>query len=246
MEIHDIASYVHWNLPRPEFYIQDILPKQGVMLVYGNPKSRKSWLVQHMAFCVSLGLEWLGFRTEQARCILCNFEISPLAYAWRLRDMVRNFQLQEQMLYECSPMLMYLDEPENFNRFRAAIREYTPQIIVLDCLAACFGGDENDGGQMARWIEKMSVLKSDNESSLVIVHHTNKNLLSVSSVDRARGHSRLTGWVDTLCYLAEQPTGVQLQFKARQATRELRNLNIQFQNYNWSIRGQEAQGGEND
>lgn len=237
MEIRDVSSYIRWNLLRPEFFIQDILPKQGVMLVYGEPKSKKSWLVQHMAFSVSVGMEWLGFRTEQARCLLCNFEISPIAYAWRLRDMARNFQLQEQMLYECSPMLMYLDEQENFNRFKAAIREFAPQIIILDCLAACFGGDENDSGQMARWIERMSELKSENNASLVIVHHTNKNILS-SATDRARGHSRLAGWVDTLAYLCVQPAGLQLQFKARQATRELPNINIRFNNYNWSIRGQ--------
>ncbi len=237
MEVHDVSDYVTWNIPRPEFYIQDILPKQGVMLIYGNPKVKKSWLVQHMAFTLAIGDEWLGFRTEPARVLLANFEISPIAYFWRLRDMARNYQLPAQMLYEVSPMLMYLDEQENFNRFASWVREMNPDVIILDCLAACFGGDENDGGQMARWIARMGELKAENDASLIIVHHTNKNLLSTSSVDRARGHSRLTGWVDTLCFIMEQPSGVQLQFKARQATRELRNLNIQFQDYNWTIRG---------
>ena len=238
MEIHDVSEYITWNIPRPEFYIQDILPKQGVMLLYGNPKVKKSWLVQHMAYCISLGEEWLGFRTEQARVLIAKFEISPIAYAWRLRDMARRFTLQPQMLYETSPMLMYLDDQENFNRFRAAIREIQPKVIVLDCLAACYGGDENDGGQMAGFIEKISELKGELEASVVLVHHTNKNILSTSSVDRARGHSRLAGWVDTLCYMAEQPSGVQLQFKARQATRELHNVNIEFRDYTWTRRGE--------
>lgn len=233
MIVHDVSEYVTWDIPRPEFYIQDILPKQGVMLIYGNPKVKKSWLVQHMAYCLSVGEEWLGFRTEQARTLLAQFEIAPIAYAWRLKDMARNFTLQSQMLYETSPMLMYLDDRENYNRFAAGIREIQPKIIVLDCLAACFGGDENDGHDIANFIEKISNLKSEHEASVIIVHHTNKNLLSSSSVDRARGHSRLAGWVDTLLYMAEQPSGVQLQFKARQSTRELRNINVEFTNYSW-------------
>ena len=110
-------------------------------------------------------------------------------------------------------------------------------------MAACFGGDENDGGDVARFIEKLSLMKQEHEASVVLVHHTNKSMQNNTSVDRARGHSRLTGWVDTLVYMAEQPSAhntvqVQLQFKARQATRELHNLNINFANYRWSLRGE--------
>ena len=238
MEFHDVSEYISWNLPRPEFYIQDILPKQGVLLLYGNPKVKKSWLAEYMAFCISLGEEFLGFRTEQARVFLANFEISPIAYHWRLRDMAVNFELQPQMFYEGTQMLMYLDEQESFNRFAAVLREVQPKVIILDCLAMCFGGDENNGEQIAGFIRNISELKAEHEASVVIVHHTNKNLLVSSSVDRARGHSRLAGWVDTLVYMAEQPSGVQLQFKARQATREIYNLNIQFENYLWTRRGE--------
>lgn len=206
------------------------------MLVYGDPKVKKSWLVEHMAYCLAVGDEWLGFRTEQARVLLANFEISYIAYAWRLKDMARNFTLQEQMLYETTHMLWYLDDDEKYNRFRAEVREIQPNVIILDCMAACFGGDENNGEQMARWIGRVSEIRAENNASLVVVHHTNKNMLSTSSVDRARGHSRLAGWVDTLCFMVGQPSGVQLQFKARQATRELRNLNIRFHNYLWDIR----------
>ena len=205
------------------------------MLLYGNPKVKKSWLSQYMAFCVSVGIECLGFRTEQARVLIAQFEISPIAYAGRLRDMAANFQLQNQMLYEVSPMLLYIDEEENFNRFAAAIRPYHPKVIIFDCLAACFGGDENNSKDIARLIEKITTLKMEHEAAVIIVHHTNKNLLAASSVDKARGHSRLAGWVDTLVYMAEQPTGVQLQIKARQATRDIHNINVIFENYIWRL-----------
>jgi len=240
---HDVSELIGWNLPYPQFYIQDILPKEGVMLVYGDPKIKKSWLVQHIAYSLATGDEWLGFGTEQARVLLANFEISYIAYAWRLKDMARNFNLQPQMLYETTHMLWYLEEEEKFNRFRAEIRETLPNVIIIDCLAASYGGDENSGQQMADWIRRVSELRAENNSSPIVVHHTNKNMLTASSVDRARGHSRLAGWVDTLLFMAPQPSGIQLQFKARQATRELPNLNVRFSNYNWELR--RAGGGAN-
>ncbi len=237
MDIHDVSEYISWPIPRPEFYIQDILPKQGSMLLYGEPKVKKSWLAQYLAYCISVGEPCVGFRTTQARVFLGNFEISVNAYAWRLKDMARNFTLQERMLYEGTQVLTQLEQTEQFNSFRALMRVLMPKVIVLDCLAMCFGGDENNGEQMGQFIGNMAILKEELGCSLIIVHHTNKNQLASSSVDRARGHSRLTGWVDTLVYMAPQPSGVQLQIKARQATRELGNVNIEFHDYLWSVRG---------
>jgi len=238
LPIHDVADYITWNLPRPTFYIEDILPKGGVMLIYGDPKVKKSWLVEHLAFCVSVGENWLGFRTEQARILINQFEISPYSYHWRLKDMARHFELQNQMVYENTNPIMYLENEEVFNRFSAEIRgaNIIPNIIIMDCMSACFGGDENNGEQVAAFIERMSRLKEEYDASMILVHHANKNQLNPSTVSRARGHSRLTGWVDTLVYMAEQPAGVQLQFKARQSIHELHNVNIRFQNHNWELR----------
>jgi RecA-family ATPase len=241
MDIHNVSEYVTWNLPRPRYYIQDILPKQGVMLLYGEPKVKKSWLAEYMGFCIATGSPFLGFITEQARVLIAQFEISQISYYWRLKDMSANFDLQDGLLLEMSPGLMYLNDEEPFNRFLATIREYHPNVIILDCLAACFGGDENDGETMASFIEKLVRMKTECEASIVLIHHTNKNILTGSSVDRARGHSRLAGWVDTLVYMGKQPMGVQLQIKARQSSRELHNINIQFHNYMWTVQGQ---GGE--
>lgn len=108
--------------------------------MYGKVGVRKSWLVQHMAFSISLGLPWLGFHTIQARTLLVNFEISPIMYHSRLRAMAQVFTLEEQMLFEYSPNIMYLEDQTVFNRFADEIRPVAPQVIVLDCLSGCFGG----------------------------------------------------------------------------------------------------------
>ena len=150
--------------------------------------------------------------------------------------MSRNFTLQSQMLYEMSPGLLYIDEQENFNRLSAAVREIQPKVIILDCLAACFGGDENDSRDMARFVGNVSQLRAENDASIVLVHHTRKTPSVSSFAEMARGQSRLAGWVDTLVYMAQQPTGIQLQFMARQASRELHSVNIRFTGGIWERR----------
>ena len=239
MEVHDVSEYIHWNIPRPGFYIQDILPKEGSLLLYGEPGVKKSWLAEYMGFCVATGSDFLGFRTEQARVLIVNFEMSSAGYHWRLRDMVGNFTLQSQMYYEASPSILMLEDRAIFNRFAEDIRPIQPQVIILDCLQKCYGGDENSKEEMLVFVLHLEELMREHRTSVVIVHHSNRNLLSTSPMDRSRGTTLIPGWVDTVVHMVKQPSGIQLQFgKVRQAIRELRNLNIQFENYLWTRRNE--------
>ena len=241
MAIHDVFEYIHWTLPHPVFYIEDILPQTGTMLVYGDPKVKKSWLVEHIGYSIATGTNWIGFRTVPARVLMCQFEVSPYSYQYRLKLMSRHFANigQPNTYFEMTRPITYLEHDELYNSFNAEIRESNcqPQVIILDCMSACFGGDENSGEQMAAFIERISTLKQNYNASLILVHHANKNILNPSSVSKARGHSRLTGWVDTLLYMAEIGNGVQLQIKARQSIHDIPNINIQFRDYQWTRQG---------
>lgn len=232
----DVNEYVRWNIPRPQWYVQDILPKNGKALLYGAPKSMKSWLTLGMAYCIATGTDWVGFRTERARVAIVNFEIADAAYHWRMKDMHRVFGLENGFLFEITSNLLYIENPENMNELIGALTPVRPNVIMLDCMSAFFGGDENNGEAMAFIISRIVALQEMFDASVLIVHHTRKSLVGASSTDVSRGHSRLTGWPDTLIYLAQQPTGLQLQVKSRQATHEIHPVNIQFDNMVWSRR----------
>ncbi len=235
MPIHDVSELVHQDLPIPEFYIQNLLAKRGSMLIYGGAGVRKSWLAQHIAFCIATGNDWIGFPTTQARVLLVNFEISPLAYAvFRLRPMEARFTLQPQMLYEYSPDNTPLENRAIFERFASDIRPIQPKVIILDCIQGCYGGDENDMEQASIWISNVREIQREHEASVIAIHHSNKNIIA-TSMGRARGTTRFTAWVDTVIYMAEQPSGIQLQFeKYRLSMRPtIPSLNIKFEDYLW-------------
>lgn len=242
LNIHDVQDYVQRPVYHPPFLIKNLLAKGGSMLLYGKPGVMKSWLAQNQGFCIATGSEWLGFETTQARVLMVNFEISDWSYHHRLCLMNPHFSLEPQMLYEYSPSILYLDEANNFANFKERVDELEPEVLILDCLSGCFGGDENSSREMAGFIWNMEELKS-NGRSIILVHHSNKNLLAVDPMDKARGHSKLVGWVDTVLMLVNQPSGKQLQFgKTRHAPFQLRSMNIVFDEYNWGLRG--GQGGQ--
>jgi len=236
MVVHDVSEYVLQEVFHPPFYIQNLLPVGGSLLLYGRPGEMKSWLVMHMAFCIATGQDWLDFHTVQGRVMLINFEISPAGYHSRLVSMNQNFSIEPSMLFESSPSIMFLEDPAVFERFKADVDAVNPNIVILDCFSKCFGGDENSSRDMATFLRNIDSMKRDGRS-VVIVHHSNKNLLVADPMDRIRGHSRLAGDVDTVIQLAKQPTCKQIQFgKTRLSAVEVHSRNIIFENYLWRLR----------
>lgn len=237
MIIHDVAEYATWHINPPEFYVNELLIKQGTMMIYGAPGVRKSWLAEHLAFCLATGDSWLGFQTLQARVLIVNFEISEVSYHWRIRDMSQNFGLEENQLFVASPGIQYLEHERTLGRFLNSIRDIEPEVIVMDCVSGFFGGDENSSEAMSNLIRNLTAIKDQNQSAMVIIHHANKNIFTTSAMDKSRGHTKLTGWVDTILYMVKQPNSTQVQFgKTRHSRRELHSIQVVFEDYNWRLR----------
>lgn len=235
MQSHDVSDYIHQNVPHPPFIIQDILPVGGSLLLSGAPGVMKSWVSQFCGYCVATGTIFLGMRTTQVRSMLVNFEISPAGYHERLCQMSTRFTVEPRMLWEYSPGTLYIEEEENFHILQEEVNAVDPGLLIIDCVSGCFGGDENNSQQMSGLIRRFSTLKGNNRS-LIIVHHSNKNPLAVSPMDRVRGHTKLPGWVDSVLYMVDQPTCKQIQFgKHRLATHPMRSLNVRFQDYVWVL-----------
>jgi len=231
--IHDVSDYVTWNIAPPQFYIKDLLPKDGSLLLYGEPGVMKSWMAEQMGFCIATGQPFLGFDVEQARTLIINFEISSHSYHWRLKDMSTRFEVQPQFFYELSENMLFINEDDNFNYLMEKMRPYAPRVIILDCMSAFFGGDENKSDQIGKLWFNVRAMQSEFNASVIIIHHDNKNVLA-TGMARIRGHTKLPGYVDTVIYMVKQPTCRQLQFlKTRQSRREYRSFNVFFEDYLW-------------
>lgn len=233
MLVHDVLEWIQTPVFHPPFFVEHLLPRGGCLLLYGQTGVMKSWLVQHMAFCIATGNPWLGLETNQARVLLCNFEISSPSYHHRLQLMSRNFGLEPQMLWEASPSVMFLEEPHVFNNFRETVESISPDVIILDCMSGCFGGDENSPRDISEFMRNMSSLIGTTRG-MILVHHSNKDYNNPSVTDRARGHTKLVGWVDSILHMVNQPNFKQLQFgKTRHAPFLMRSKNLHFESYLW-------------
>lgn len=69
-----------------------------------------------------------------------------------------------------------------------------PQLVIIDTLARCFGGDENSSEDMSAFVRTLDLLRDVYGGSVLVIHHANKTEKLGSG--KVRGSSVLYGAVD--------------------------------------------------
>jgi hypothetical protein len=178
---------------RPESLIEGLIPRGGLVVVWGPPKCGKSFWTMDAALHIALGREYRGRRVRGGAVVYCAFEgaagYGKRAEAFRIRklsghaDPVRFYLVAE-------PMNFVAKHRELIAAIRATLGEAKPAAAVLDTLNRSLAGSESDDKDMAAYVKAADAVRAAFDCAVIIVHHC--------GVDgsRPRGHTSLTGAVD--------------------------------------------------
>jgi RecA-family ATPase len=80
---------------------------------------------------------------------------------------------------------------ELFDQIRAAAREHSAKLVVLDTLADIFPGNENDRGQARQFVQTaLGRLARELDCAVIVLARPSR-----SGQNRGSGESDLTGWI---------------------------------------------------
>jgi hypothetical protein len=186
------------KMPPPTWMVQDVLPANGLIGLFGPPGVGKSFGALDLALCVASGTPWHGKATIPGFVLYVSAEgtagLGKRVMAW--------LETQDQdvdgpdIAWVTEAVPIYSDsEPLEvlFERFTEIGRE--PDFIILDTLARCFEGDENQQLDMGRFVAGVDRFRHECKATVLVVHHTNVN------ADRERGSTALRGAADTMIRL---------------------------------------------
>ncbi|MDT0140200.1 AAA family ATPase [Acidovorax sp. PRC11] len=178
--------------PRASWLIRNVLPRDGVAMIYGESGSGKSFFVLDMVAAVARGIEWRGHKVEASR---------PVVYVCAEGE--ADFRDRVQAYCEFNglgdfPIGVVPDAPnlllrEDVKDLIAAIRAFGPTaVIVVDTLAQTTpGANENSGEDMGRALAHCKALHRATGALVLLVHHSGKD-----TSRGARGWSGLRAAVD--------------------------------------------------
>lgn len=192
-------------MPPPEWLIEPLIPAGGLVVLYGPPGCGKSFVAIDIALAVATGTSWQGRPTNSGEVLYVGAEggagISKRVNAWLYHYGIQPSHVNMAWLMEAiqveaasEAMDMLLD--------RVMVEAgQTPTLIVLDTLARCFDGDENQQVDMGRFVAGVDRLRRECQATVVVVHHTRLD------GERERGNTALRGGADAMIAASKRKGG---------------------------------------
>jgi hypothetical protein len=175
------------------YLVKGLIPRAGLVVVWGPPKCGKSFLTFDLSMHVALGWEYRGRRVKQGCVVYCALE-----GAQGFRARVEAFRREKLSGETSSPpfhlmasaLNLVADQAAFLEALRVQLGEEKPVVVVIDTLNRSLAGSESDDKDMAAYVRAADAIRDAFDCAVVIVHHCGHG------GERPRGHSSLIGAVD--------------------------------------------------
>lgn len=170
------------------YLVKGIIPRVGLVVVWGPPKCGKSFWTFDLVMHIALGWEYRSHRVQSGPVVYCAFEGAD-GFRSRAEAFRRQHDIVEAPFY-LVPTVM--DLIADHGQLIAAIRAQTttPVVVTLDTLNRSLVGSESNDEDMGKYVRAADAIREAFNCVVIIVHHC--------GVDgsRPRGHTSLTGACD--------------------------------------------------
>jgi len=193
------------NLPAVRFVVRGLVPAQGLVAIYGEPGSGKSFLALDLAHAIANGRgTWFGFPVQKAPVAYVALE-GQGGMAKRVAAIEKHTgqPCNDRLRFWCREFQLLSDESVQFLAAQIVATIGSGAIVVIDTLnQASPGADENSSQDMGRIIASAKRVAAIVGGLVVLVHHAGKN-----RSQGLRGHSSLLAAMDAVIEV-QQVSGV--------------------------------------
>jgi len=194
------VDLVDQKLPEPSWIIKGILP-EGLTVLAGPPKVGKSWLIQGLCHCVTLGTPALGcekFSTNSGAVLNLALEDPPRRFQSRIKKIANGGEI--------SPNAFFTNKWPTGEDAITSIDEWLentsfPKMVIVDTFAKIRSGDTSFGTTLyEREYEELSKLHDlawKHGIALILVHHHKKGMTE-DYFEKISGSNAITGVADTI------------------------------------------------
>ena len=195
----------------PPYLVDEMVPRVGVVIYWGKPKSGKTFSVFDLEMHIALGWDYHGRSVEQGEVLHIACEgvrgLGARKEAWRLHH-IEGKTAKEIEAIDNAPFHLCkdtaLDLIEDVGTVIADIAiqfgDRRIAVITIDTLNRSLNGSESKDEDMARYIGAAIALADKFQCCVIIIHHCGHN------EERPRGHSSLLGSADALIEVKKNDT----------------------------------------
>jgi RecA-family ATPase len=191
----------------PVMLMGNRIPQNALVCLYGPSGLGKTFVALDLSLCYAAHRSWLGAAVSQPGRVVYVSTEGTSHVSVRLRGWftAAGLDVTESVGFYLLPRAIALLSAESVNQFILEAASVSPALIVLDTLARCIvGADENSAKDMGLAIAACDRIRQATGATVLLVHHTGKN------GDQERGSSALRGAADTVLALIDEGDSLKL------------------------------------
>lgn len=192
--------------PRP-YIVRNFISRQSLSIIFGQPKSLKTALVNDLAVCTSIGENWLscrdgkgGFETSPSIVLWIDLENGSIRTTERFGAFARGHGVKDGLLWSTSYPRPWPDfsKAMEVDAIKKRIEPYSPGLLVIDHFSQVIGQIDENTSQIASVMGNLRALAEDFNLALILIHHQVKNSgrFGISSSESLRGHGSILASCD--------------------------------------------------
>ncbi len=189
----------------PSYLVKGLIPRQGLVVIWGPPKCGKSFLAFDVAAHIALGWSYRDRKVRQGAVVYLVLEgehgIGARVEAWR----------QQHLSEAADPVPLYLlpTRLDLIHEYQTLIDEIAaqttnnpPALIVIDTLNRSLNGSESRDEDMGSYVKAADAVREAFGAAVMVIHHCG------IEATRPRGHTSLTGAADAQIAVKRDGDGV--------------------------------------
>jgi hypothetical protein len=186
--------------------IQDIIPRTGIVVIWGPPKCGKTFKTHDLVMHIALGWPYRGKRVNQGTVVYVAAEgatgVRTRTDAWRQHHLPHNPDQDVPFYMIDAQVDLARDADALIDDIEAELGASAPAVVVIDTLNRTINGSESKDEDMGRFIKAADTIQRAFNCVVIIIHHC-----GVKS-DRPRGHTSLSGANDAQIAIERDDSGL--------------------------------------
>lgn len=213
------------NMPAPTWLIEPVMPVGALVGMYGAPETFKSFISIDVALSVATGTPWQGMETQKGFVVYIGAEggagLGKRALAWLVTHQIEPSEADIAWLIESVPLSADSDEIVTLlGRIEDEINR-EPVLLIVDTMARCFDGNENETEDMGKFIAGIDILRKRFGCTVLVIHHTRLD------GGRERGATAFRGGVDTMVKVTRDGETVILECDKQKDAEHFKDIELE-------------------
>ena len=178
LPICDYSQLLKMDLPKVEFLVDELVVKNSLNLIVGDPGSFKSWFYLYLIYCIVSNKLVLGkYKVSPVNVLIIDVDDS-LSLTRKRMEHIKFSESSNKKVYTWTEQKFKIIDHKNktiLNALSEFVKEKNIGLIVLDTLRQIHDGDENDSKEMGEVMTTLKKFAEEHNCAFILVHHKRKS-----------------------------------------------------------------------